>query len=86
MPWVISYEYRATFRHQNGVRQNAPTKAITVIDEHPGAFITESHKKFLELYDKPFKPGTVDRADEIITLFSAVEVSVEIGAELGEIL
>lgn len=75
MPWLISYQYSARFKYANGTRGNAPADTIEPSDVPPGIFFLQSREKLIELEDSPPDPLAMPaRADEILRIYSAVEI------------
>lgn len=85
MPWMISYQYQAAFKYESGVRRNAPTEALYVFEETPGQVVLQHREALLALDDaKPKSPP--ERADDILCIYSAVEISQEEYDQLVELL
>jgi len=89
MRWLISYSYKP-ITYNTGVAwtsRGEPYDNITITDEHPAVFVIEALNRRRGIEAKA-KPDHNDRADEIVRIYSAIQIpdDLEISEEELELL
>ena len=74
--WLISYQYRALFKHKDGVRGNEPYDAIICVQKHPAQWLADHRKRGIEMEAEEYDPSKgPQRHDDIIRIYSAIELT-----------
>lgn len=87
MPWLVSYRFQATFLTDRGISVNNANIAMDVIDEAPADFVLNARRKVLALRDATYSPAAgVQRADNVLFVYSAIELSRDQAEDLRGVL
>lgn len=79
MAWLISYRYRACYKHEDGIRYNSPDDIISLSKVHPAVFLAENNLALLALEQAEYTPSKGPQsAFQIERIYSAIEIPPEV--------